>query len=250
MNDIKIVNMDKLSKISLKNTDEKRNELYDIYSSTPKKININGVNNRYQIKKMTVQYEAKKSAESIKWKIPSEYLTHEKQIELVNIIYEEIDYFKSKKPDIDFTSDNNMEILYNYLNKVDHFDLIKNRIKTKITNYNYQDIIKKIQSPDLINFIETVELLNNSKLICHYCQNKLLLLYELVREMQQWTLDRIDNSIGHIKDNVVISCLDCNLKRRNINSNKFHITKNMKIVRNEYSDMDTVDDIVDDLENT
>ena len=28
----------------------------------------------------------------------------------------------------------------------------------------------------------------------------------------QWTLDRIDNNIGHSKENVVICCLKCNLK--------------------------------------
>ena len=30
------------------------------------------------------------------------------------------------------------------------------------------------------------------------------------------TLDRIDNSIGHLKSNVVPSCMDCNLVRGNI----------------------------------
>ena len=32
--------------------------------------------------------------------------------------------------------------------------------------------------------------------------------------MQMWTLDRIDNNIGHNRDNVVISCLACNLQKR------------------------------------
>jgi hypothetical protein len=59
-------------------------------------------------------------------------------------------------------------------------------------------------------------------------------LYKLVREMQQWTLDRIDNDRGHFLDNVEISCLECNLKRKKQNSDKFLFTKQIKIVRNDF----------------
>lgn len=40
----------------------------------------------------------------------------------------------------------------------------------------------------------------------------MMLLYKLVREPKQWTLDRIDNEYGHCVDNIVLSCLECNLK--------------------------------------
>jgi hypothetical protein len=56
----------------------------------------------------------------------------------------------------------------------------------------------------------------------------------VVREMQQWTLDRIDNDKGHFSDNVEISCLECNLKRKKQNSEKFLFTKQIKIIRNEF----------------
>jgi hypothetical protein len=49
--------------------------------------------------------------------------------------------------------------------------------------------------------------------------------------MKQWTLDRIDNDIGHNKNNLVIACLECNLKRKRTNKDKFMFTKNMKIIR-------------------
>jgi len=60
-----------------------------------------------------------------------------------------------------------------------------------------------------------------------------MLLYKLVREPKQWTLDRIDNEYGHCVDNIVLSCLECNLKRRRTNQNKFVFTKQLKITRIE-----------------
>lgn len=77
--------------------------------------------------------------------------------------------------------------------------------------------------------------LQESGLKCLYCKEEVYLLYKIVREMKQWTLDRIDNDIGHFYDNVVISCLDCNLKRRKKNSNAFLFTKQMNIVRVDHS---------------
>ena len=47
--------------------------------------------------------------------------------------------------------------------------------------------------------------------------------------MEQWSLDRIDNSIPHTNDNVIISCLKCNLQRRCQNKDNFLFTKQLKI---------------------
>ena len=80
-----------------------------------------------------------------------------------------------------------------------------------------------------ITFDQIVEKLVISKLKCYYCKCKMLLCYQEKREGKQWTLDRIDNSIGHFTDNVVCSCLDCNLKKRTRDSEKFRFSKQMKI---------------------
>jgi len=66
---------------------------------------------------------------------------------------------------------------------------------------------------------------------CHYCNEKTYILYDLVRETKQWTLDRINNDIGHNTDNVLISCLDCNLKRRRTSKDAFLFTKQLTIVK-------------------
>ena len=73
--------------------------------------------------------------------------------------------------------------------------------------------------------------MHSCKLICYYCNQSTLLLYENVREKKQWTLDRIDNDIGHNENNVVIACLECNLRRRRTNTSAFLFTKQLTIVR-------------------
>ena len=107
-----------------------------------------------------------------------------------------------------------------------HEKKIKEEIKKKIYGYKNQDVKKNRHDPDkLITLEETTELLVASKLKCHYCNNSVHIFYDNVREKQQWTLERIDNSIGHFKNNVVIACLECNLKRRCIDTNRFKYSK-------------------------
>lgn len=113
-----------------------------------------------------------------------------------------------------------------------HKSTLVSEIKNKISGYKQQDIKKKILEEDkLITFDETIEKLVVSKLICKYCALKMKIFYENSREPSQWTLDRIDNSLGHNCDNVVICCLSCNLKRRRLNHDKFLFSQKMKLVK-------------------
>jgi hypothetical protein len=63
------------------------------------------------------------------------------------------------------------------------------------------------------------------------------LLYEFVREEKQWTVDRIDNDLGHNNDNFVLACLKCNLKRRRQNMKDFLFTKQLNIVKQDSSNI-------------
>jgi hypothetical protein len=124
-----------------------------------------------------------------------------------------------------------------YLNKLfleesyDGITFLKKEVERKLNGYKNQDIKKKIYYKNVISYEECLEKLVISKLKCYYCRKDCLLAYENVREDKQWTLDRIDNSIGHIKDNVVICCLKCNLKKRTMNDEKFKFSKQMRIIK-------------------
>ena len=122
-----------------------------------------------------------------------------------------------------------------YLNKLylaenyDGIDFVKKEVERKLYGYKNQDVKKKKLSDKLISYEECLEKLVISKLKCYYCKTDCLLTYENVREQSQWTLDRIDNTIGHNTDNVVICCLECNLERKNKSQDKYMFDMNLKI---------------------
>ena len=46
---------------------------------------------------------------------------------------------------------------------------------------------------------------------------------------EQWTLERLDNSLGHTDNNTVIACMKCNLARRCRSREKFMAYKQLVI---------------------
>ena len=116
----------------------------------------------------------------------------------------------------------------------DNKDLIKSNLMKKRSSYRTQDINKNRLKENFITYDEIVEKLVISKLKCSYCKDNVLILYENKRDNKQWTLDRIDNNIGHNSNNVVICCLDCNIKRGDMDSKRFKMGKEIKIVRKQF----------------
>lgn len=109
---------------------------------------------------------------------------------------------------------------------------MKKQITNKIHSYRSQDIKKKLLQPD--NLVDTPFVLNlliQTQLECFYCKEQTLVLYDEVRAAKQWTLDRMDNSRGHNKDNVEIACLSCNLRRRTMYHERYVFTKQLSIVK-------------------
>jgi glutaredoxin-related protein len=170
-------------------------------------INIEGTSQRYQMKKVEKVEKVKQFVKPIipfKESNSSSLLEQEQLNNLLNILNE-------KKTDI--------------------CKLVEKQIKKKISSYKQQDTLKKMYNHEtFISFKEIINKMENENLQCNYCHQIMYLLYEYCREPKQWTLDRIDNDKGHDNDNILLSCLECNLKRRRIKKESFEFTKNLQII--------------------
>lgn len=99
---------------------------------------------------------------------------------------------------------------------------ILREIDGKRKAYIYQDKQHTIYDPRYsISTNKIVELLVEAELLCHYCREICQVSYKEAMCRRQWTLDRIDNNYGHNDTNVVIACLDCNLKRGTMDFERF-----------------------------
>jgi hypothetical protein len=175
-------------------------------------------------KKVKTKKEPKKKKETNTWGLTIDELAYNNQKQIIDTIYEKIIDTEVKISKNTFKSGT--------LNK-DMQEIISH-IRNKISNYKQQDLRKnKYEELYFINFEYVIKLLKDSQIQCHYCDDYIFLIYENVREGKQWSLDRINNNKGHNIDNVVISCLQCNLKRRCTNKADFFFTKKMKIVKKE-----------------
>ena len=173
-----------------------------------KTITITGQSNKYQVKKLLKEKKTdKKRVEIEKLNLSKDYFIFEKQFEIINNI-----------------SNDEEE-------KSDSKILIK-QIEKKITSYKQQDIDKKVLNNEkIINLKCIIDKLIETEIKCYYCKTEMFILYENVRDLKQWTVDRINNDIGHNVDNFVLACLDCNLKRRCKSADNFLFTKQLNIIK-------------------
>jgi hypothetical protein len=183
-------------------------------SEDSKKISITGTNNKYQMKKMNMNYEKeiKKRIESQKWQFPSEQYEYANQIQMINDISNNI------------TSDIT-KIAIQEINK-------------KISGYKQQDKIKKFfDESKFLTFDSVVSKMIECELKCRYCLKEINVLYDISREMTQWSVDRVDNNLGHNIGNFHLACLDCNLKRRRRTDDQFLFTKQLNIIKQDIQDI-------------
>ena len=180
-----------------------------------KRVLISGTNNRYQIKKLIKNdVEVKKRKISEKWDLTDDHFGDEKHKVLIKELFNSL-------------TDKNVDISHTSV-------IIKNELNKKISSYKQQDIIRKLLNEE--KFIDTATVITRlyeCNLECYYCKEKMSILYKLVREMKQWTVDRINNDLGHNRDNIVMACLDCNLKRRRKGADAFLFTKQLNIIKSE-----------------
>jgi hypothetical protein len=103
---------------------------------------------------------------------------------------------------------------------------IRRQIHYKLHSYRSQDVKKSLlDESQFVNYEYVIELLREKQLKCFYCKETVLLMYDAVRDSKQWTLDRMDNSMGHNRGNVEIACLICNLRRRTMYHERYVFTK-------------------------
>jgi len=199
----------------IENNNDKEDTTNNNETKETKKIIFTGTTTKYQMKKVdsiNEKKEKKKKVETNTWGLNDKELSFDIQLDILKNLFLNTN-----------NTNNNNDKLTNF---------ITSHIKTKISSYKHQDLLKNIfLEPDFVTFNHIIELLNSCNMKCHYCACETYLLYEFVREMKQWSLDRINNDIGHNKGNLVIACLECNLKRRRTNKDAFFMTKNLTISR-------------------
>ena len=112
------------------------------------------------------------------------------------------------------------------------FKLMDREIKKKISGYRCQDRKKnKYNEAKFIDDIFITNKLLDSSFNCYYCRCNVLVLYKTVRAPNQWSVERLNNDFGHNKDNIVIACLSCNLRRKTMYHERFRFTKQVKIIK-------------------
>jgi len=180
-------------------------------SEEDKKIVISGTNNKYQMNKLIRprdKNEIKKRIESGKWTFSESYYEYVNQIKII----------------IDLSNNSNDEVS----------KIVIQEINKKISGYKQQDKLKKILDEDKFIRIESViKKLIECELRCRYCKAEMKVLYDIARQMSQWSVDRIDNDKGHNDDNFHIACLECNLKRRRRSDENFLFTKQLNLVKSD-----------------
>ena len=87
--------------------------------------------------------------------------------------------------------------------------LVASQLRGKLRGYRNQDIDKGLYqdgSGGFVTYPYVLALLYTTRLMCCYCGATTMVVYEGVREPKQWTLERIDNRVGHNIGNVQIAC--------------------------------------------
>jgi hypothetical protein len=171
--------------------------------------NVNKIIKKELIKEH-IKEKNKKRIESENWKFGLENYDYKNQIKMINNILT-----------------NN----YNH-NNDDVSKIAIQQINKKIYGYKQQDVIKELfNKAEFITLQSVIDKMVECELKCYYCSTEMNVLYDISREMKQWTVDRINNDLGHNLKNYYLACLECNLKRRRRSDDKFLFTKQMKLVK-------------------
>jgi len=180
-----------------------------------KKLTIFGI---YPINNEINEKELKKRIPCESWTFSKEYFNYKEQLKLIKDI-----------------SDNN----YFYFDEISKLSI--GEINRKISGYKQQDKLKNIYNKEcFLSFESVITEMLKCQLKCRYCDVEMNLLYDISREKKQWTIDRINNDLGHILNNFHLACLECNLKRRRRTDEKYLFTKKLNIIKQDYKNTNVI----------
>ena len=179
-----------------------------------KTIHISGIHNKRQIKNLNSEPGAikiaKKRVQSEKWSFSNENFEYLNQLQMVKNIFN--NEFRHNDDDVS-------KIALQEINK-------------KISGYKQQDRIKnRYDEPQFLTLESVILKMVECELKCRYCRGEMDVIYDISRESRQWSVDRINNDLGHNLTNFHLACLECNLKRRRRTDEKFLFTKQLNIVK-------------------
>lgn len=198
--------------------------VYMNMESDVKAIVINGKNSRYQMKKLSMDVYVKDVARKLE--LSSEFYTHRIQVDVLKCII---------GPEEGYP-----------LQYVSVVPVFVRHIKEKLRGYLSQDRMQDRMGTGVhISYADAVQKLVSCGQKCYYCLEECLLLYTTVRDPMQWTFDRIDNEVCHSRDNVVVSCLACNLTKRRRGKEAFRATKQLVIDKQDDDDELSSSDLSD-----
>ena len=179
-----------------------------------KTIHISGIHNKRQIKNLNSEPGAikiaKKRVQSEKWSFSNENFEYLNQLQMVKNIFN--NEFRHNDDDVS--------------------KIALQEITKKISGYKQQDRIKKrYDEPQFLTLESVILKMVECELKCRYCRGEMDVIYDISRESRQWSVDRINNDLGHNLTNFHLACLECNLKRRRRTDEKFLFTKQLNIVK-------------------
>lgn len=202
------------------------------------------INDKSAISKLKKTINKRTITTSKKWENIDEYIyqNHNFQLDTLKLLRDKIcisDNILINKNDKENDKEKNQQM--------DCINIIRTEIQKKITSYKSQDIEKTKYEYNEKNFVTMsyiLDLLLKYNMSCHYCKKNVVVIYKKVRQTNQWTLDRINNDIGHNIGNCVICCLRCNIQRRLTEEKRFLFTKQLNIVKCDYdNEIDEIDEI-------
>ena len=179
-----------------------------------KKIEIQGKRNQDKMKQMddpgaVIERKVPKS----RMTLPDDFYNADQSLGLVILKQQIADISLGVSPPAELMMDPDNTRLLSYIIR---------EIDMKRKAYIYQDKHHEIYDPRYsITTNRIVELLVAAELLCFYCREICQVTYKEAMCRRQWTLDRVDNNYGHNDTNVVIACLDCNLKRGTMDAERF-----------------------------